>query len=114
MKLETMCLIVVAALIVCPGCKTQQAIKHPELQMLTDTHLFIATGCVPVKQTGSSFYYRPKCVACGAVAADQIRTVIPKGTSTVSTEYTCPKCSHKQTVRIVMEERTSNKATERD
>lgn len=114
MKLNLVCWLIVAGVICGSGCKTQEVGKAPDTQMVTASHLFIVTGGVPLKQTDSSFYYRPRCVECGTISAEQIGTLIPKGTSTVTTDYTCPKCGHRQTVRIVMKEKTSNKATERD
>jgi DNA-directed RNA polymerase subunit RPC12/RpoP len=111
MKLNIACWLVVAGLVCNSGCKSQDVGKTLDTRMVTETHLFIVTGGVPVKQTESFFYYRPKCITCGAIATEQIGSMISKETSTVSTDYTCPKCGHGQTVRIVMEEKPSSKAT---
>lgn len=105
MKRRVMGLIAVAVLMCCHGCVTPSGPKQPELQMATATHLFKLTGAQPIRQDGAAFYYRAQCLACGAAAAQQSGTSIPKGTSTLAFEYKCPECGSTQTIRISITER---------
>lgn len=112
MKLKLMRLVFMMALVCLAGCRTHQPVKFPTLQMLSKTHLFVITGAHPVKQDGSVFYYRSKCLSCGVDSEELTGTMIPKGTSTLMFDYTCPKCRNKQVVRIVITERFSGETSQ--
>jgi len=109
MKLKFMGLLIIAAMIGCTGCKTSQATKATDAAkpdatrtVMIGTRTLTVTGAVIVKYDSDAFYYKKQCLECGYVAEKQIGSTISNGASTINSDFTCPKCANKQTVKIVV------------
>jgi len=86
------------------------ASKPAVRKMLTADHLFVVNGALPVKQDGSVFFYREKCLKCGYASDKEVAKTFPAGKSTITSEFKCPKCGEQQVIRIDVDERNGQSA----
>ena len=89
-----MYLVAAVAMMIFSGCATAPECKGDRIRKLTPT------GAIITKQEATCFYYKKKCLGCGAIAEKQVGSGYPKGQGTLKADYTCPKCGKNQEVKI--------------